>query len=86
MPTTELSMSAPAPLGPLPAQKVRDFFAHLSLYGKDRSAAAGWSQLTVGAYFVAMQLPAPHSINKEYRPFGNEVPTLRSLFQNANWS
>lgn len=86
MPKTELQKSAPDPLGPLPAQKVRDFFARLSLHGKNRSAAADWSRLSVGTYFVAMQLPAQHAINKEYKPFGNEVPTLRSLFQNANWS
>lgn len=86
MPTSELPKSAPAPLRPLPAQRVRDFFARLSLHGKDRRAAADWSQLAVGTYFVAMQLPAQHFINKEYRPFGSEVPTLGALFQNAIWS
>ncbi len=86
MPQTELPKSAPDPLGQLPAQKVRDFFARLSLHGKSRSAAADWSRLAVGTYFVAMQLPAQHAINKEYKPFGSEVPSLRSLFQNANWS
>jgi hypothetical protein len=86
MPTTEQKRIAPVPPGGLPAQKVRDFFARLSLYGKDRSTAADWSRLAVGTYFVAMQLPAAHNINKEYRPFGSEAPSLQSLFQNIKWS
>lgn len=86
MPTTELQTPAPFPARPLPAQKVREFFARLALYGKDRSIAADWSRLPVGTYFVALQLPAAHAINKEYKPFGSEVPSLRSLFQNVKWS
>ncbi len=63
---------------------VRRYFARLKLRAQPAAIAAGWAQLPVESYFVALRQPA-RSLNIERRPATETVESLGSLFESVRW-
>ncbi|HNN97511.1 MAG TPA: hypothetical protein PKI03_34825 [Pseudomonadota bacterium] len=65
-------------------ETVRRYFARLTLRAGPNAIAAGWAQLPVEHYFVALRQP-PRLINLERRSATLQSGSLGTLFVGVRW-